>query len=229
MEREMKQTLKIATIAVAVFAGIGGTAYANGTFREAPAPVIVPKVVTPPPAPTPPPPQPAPPAKAPSSAGPYISGAVGLGIPQNAEFDGVAYKMDNGIVYNGAIGYDFKPGRIELGVGYQAHDYTDFPQYGDISALTVMANGYYDFEASKDVFPYVMAGLGIADINTPDDYVNETVFAWQIGAGVGFKVAKDVTLDVGYRYLKPDDMTSVQNENVSWAGHNVMVGLRYQF
>ncbi len=50
-------------------------------------------------------------------------------------------KLNNSMVINGAVGYNINPGRLELGVGYQSHKYTDFhPQWGDMSFLTVMGN-----------------------------------------------------------------------------------------
>ena len=163
-----------------------------------------------------------------ASAKPYVSGSIGLGLEGNAVFDGADFKQDNSVVVNGAIGYNFKPVRVELGVGYQKHDYSDYPEYPGLSFLTVMANGYYDFDLGSEFSPYVTAGVGIADVNTTDNYVDQTVFAWKVGAGVGVKIASNVTIDLGYQYLKPEGLSSVKPEKVSWAGHNILAGIRYE-
>jgi opacity protein-like surface antigen len=165
-----------------------------------------------------------------AAAGPYVSGAVGIGLPEDARFNGVGDRLNNSIVVNGAVGYNFKPARVELGVGYQSHAYTDhFSEWGDLSYLTVMANGYYDFDAVSGVSPYVMAGAGVVDVNTGDDWVNESTFAWQVGTGVGIKVSKTATVDFGYRYLRTEGLGSIMDEKVTWAGHNIVAGIRYDF
>jgi len=164
-----------------------------------------------------------------ASANPYVSGSIGLGLQGNAAFDGVDYKLDNSVVGNGAIGYNFKPVRVELGVGYQQHAYIDYPEYADVSFLTVLANGYYDFNLGSEFSPYLTAGVGMADVKTADHYVEQTVFAWKVGAGVGVKVASNVTLDLGYQYLKPEGLSSINHEKVSWAGNNILAGIRYEF
>jgi opacity protein-like surface antigen len=162
-----------------------------------------------------------------SYAKPYVSGSIGLGLEGNAVFDGGDFKLDNSAVFNGAIGCNLKPVRVELGVGYQQHAYTDHPEWADLSFTTVMANGYYDFDMGSGLSPYVTAGAGIADVNTADNYVDQTVFAWKVGAGVGVKLASNVTFDLGYQYLSPEGLSSVIHEKVNWAGHNILAGIRY--
>ncbi|RXK87707.1 porin family protein [Chlorobaculum sp. 24CR] len=214
----MKQTSKMVMVAAALLAGFSGNAWANGTeMPPEPAPY------TPPPAPMEAPaPAPAPVVKA-CDEGMYISGAAGIGFAsldsgQNIFND----DLDSGLVLNGALGYNFGSARLEAAVGYQSHDLSNYDE--DVSLLTVMANAYYDFDAGSGVKPYVMAGAGIANADSSDDD-SETVFAWQVGAGLGFEVAECTTLDLGYRYLKPNDF----DNNVKFESHNVTLGLRYQF
>lgn len=237
-------------VAVALLAGVSGTAWANGT--EIPPPE--PSPYTPPPAPVEAPaPAPAPVAK---NTGWYISGAVGIGIPgsfqaeccsdgrpqyednySNRESrpphhddhdDNCDFDLKNGLVLNGAIGYNFGSARLEGAVGYQKHDFSDVDQ--DISLLTVMANAYYDFDAGSGIKPYIMGGLGMANIDMSWTSENESVFAWQVGAGFGVEIAERTTLDLGYRYLKPnqfDTHSFLGDGDVDF--HNIMLGLRYQF
>ena len=192
---------------------------------------------------------------APAYAGYYVSGSVGLGIPGNLEYkspnlvdpDGsVIY--DNGVALNGAFGYNFGTTRVEAAIGYQQNAYnrevdSDGSVYHTswnpvllkdvsdfhLSVLTVMANGYYDFSAVSGFKPYVMAGAGIANFKSGDAWIDDTYFAWQVGAGIGVKIAKNTTFDLGYRYLRPVGMKDLDGWKVNWESHNILAGIRYEF
>ena len=173
-------------------------------------------------------------AIAPAYAALYVSGSVGLGIAGDFKESGYTYGVDSGFVVNGAVGYDFDEFRVEGAVGYQENDYTNDTL--GASLLTVMANGYYDLNAGSGFKPYVMAGLGIAHINADDDHgisdpwLDDTYFAWQLGAGVGYEVSENITIDVGYRYLKPEGIECpIDLNDVSWESHNILAGIRYKF
>lgn len=174
---------------------------------------------------------------APAYAAPYVSGSVGLGIAGDFKEPALdyVYGVDSGFVVNGAVGYDFDGLRAEAAVGYQENNYSNEDTLG-ASLLTVMANGYYDFNTEGKIKPYVTAGLGIAHIKAdddpgfPDPWLDKTYFAWQVGAGVGYEVSTNTTVDVGYRYLKPEGIEcSFHVTDVSWESHNILVGIRYKF
>lgn len=218
----MKKITRMATLGVFLLAGVSGTALANGTSAPEPEPV---RYMPPPP----PPPAPAPaPVVDTCEPGAYISGSVGIGIPEDIKTDSIGdQEMDNGLVLNGAIGYDFGDARLEAAVGYQKHDFNNYN--ADLSLLTVMANAYYDIDTGSDVTPYLMAGAGWAHADMSWNKTDD-VFAWQVGAGLGFKVAECTTLDLGYRYLKPNKIDSnYVPGGMKWALHNIMLGLRYNF
>lgn len=221
----MKKTATMATIAVALLAGMNSTAMANG--RQMPPPE--PQTYMPPPAPATAPAQAYRPAPMASYAedGPYISGSVGIGIPGTWKEDwGGENDMKTGIVLDGAVGYNFGTTRAEVAVGYQQHDFNTSD--ADVSFLTIMANGYYDIDMESDVRPYLMVGAGMASVDM--SWVNNprSIFAWQAGAGLGFKVSDNTTFDLGYRYFRPTDLDSNFGD-VKWEGHNILAGLRYQF
>ncbi|NTW83553.1 MAG: porin family protein [Chlorobiaceae bacterium] len=166
------------------------------------------------------------------AAGPYISAAAGLGIPGKFEESGGTWGVDSGIALNGAVGYDFNGLRAETAVGYQNSDY-EIADTGGVVMWTFMANAYYDINTGSDIQPYLMAGLGAAHIKADDDpvtsppWLDETYFAWQLGAGIGCKVSKTVTIDLGYRYLKPEGIRcDYHNSDVKWETHNIMAGIR---
>ncbi len=165
----------------------------------------------------------------PAVAQPYVSGSAGVGIAGDWVEQGWGIdELEAGLALNGAIGYDSGSTRIEAAVGYQQHDWKY--SLDDGSFLTVMANGYYDMETNSEITPYLMAGAGIlnADVSWASD--TSTSFAWQVGAGLGFKIDNNMTFDVGYRYLRPEGLESPANGNdVEWESHNILAGIRYNF
>ena len=174
---------------------------------------------------------------APAFAAPYCSSSVGLGMAGDFKEPsiGKVYGLNSGFAINGAVGYDFDGFRVEAAVGYQKNDYATEDNTGT-SLLTVMTNGYYDFKASSGVKPYVMAGFGIAHIKADDDpgitvpWLDNTYFAWQLGAGVGYNVSGNIIIDVGYRYVKPESIECPYHvTDVSWESHNILAGIRYKF
>ncbi|NTU52352.1 MAG: porin family protein [Chlorobiaceae bacterium] len=244
----MKQTTKMVTLAVALLAGLNGAAMANGTnmvtqepvtYSKAPEPVAVaayqqPAAAT---AVTVYQPATAPvavtvyqPVQVVSSSyeGPYISGMIGVAVPGTwKEEYGGDYKMKTGELLNGAIGYCFGATRAEVAVGYQQYDYKTLAE--DISFLTIMANGFYEFNTTSNIRPYVMAGAGVAKADVSWAADTESVFAWQLGGGLGFKVTDNTTFDIGYRHFRPEKLSALGGGNVKWESNNILVGIRYQF
>jgi outer membrane autotransporter protein len=114
---------------------------------------------------------------------------------------------------------------------------------------TVFANFYYDFKTGTAFTPYVGAGLGVAWINqkvsstfrgwtaaTDDVSKTTTNFAWNLGAGVGYALTDNVTVDLGYRYTNfgdgkkfssTDGTINFQTKDIQ--SHEALLGLRYQF
>jgi len=85
-------------------------------------------------------------------------------------------------------------------------------------SMGLMANVYYDFSTGSAFTPYVMGGIGVTRSKNTATFsgkystdnaavaqsytlksANKTGFAYAIGAGVGYEMAKDVVLDVGYK------------------------------
>ena len=221
METKMKNITRMTTLAAFLLAGVSGTAMAKGPETAPPEPVRY----TPPPPPPARPVPPPPPVVDTCEEGMYISGAAGIGFA-SVEVNGDDEDLDNGLVLNGAIGYDFGSARLEAAVGYQKHDLSDEDE--DVSLLTVMGNAYYDIDTDSDITPYLMAGAGWARAESSVDDDSETAFAWQVGAGLGFQVAECTTLDLGYRYLKPNTF-DFDGDDVKASSHNIMLGLRQTF
>ncbi|TLU87750.1 MAG: porin family protein [Chlorobium sp.] len=188
---------------------------------------------------------------APALATPYVSGSLGLGFSGNSDYttaggteikDSPEWKF--GVPFGAAVGIKQADFRIEAALGYQSHDvdkwrtsavgpYETPASTQSMSALTYMVNGYYDINLNKSsVSPYVMAGLGGATLNPAGTEMEDrstTVFAWQLGAGVGIQAAKNLTLDLGIRYLKPGEYKESNGGTCTLSYTNILAGIRYEF
>lgn len=185
-----------------------------------------------------------------AAEGPYLSVNAGITMPTDSDFDemdeygdtyNVELSYDTGFAGGAALGYNFGAGRIEAELGYKKAD-TDkisVDTYygsgsasvdGDLSVLSFMANGYIDFNASPTIKPYLMAGIGMASVAIDGEGVDDddTVFAYQAGAGIGFALNDKVTLDLSYRYMGTQD-AEIEGEDLEYGSHNILAGVRVQF
>ncbi len=122
---------------------------------------------------------------------------------------------------------------------------------------TLFLNAYYDFHNSTAFTPYVGAGIGMAFLNTKgdiggwDDTAGDgtsgstgsrtvTNFAWNVGAGVGYDITENFTVDLGYRFAGLGEAQTKwikDDTGYNWAKakaeavymHQVMLGLRVTF
>jgi opacity protein-like surface antigen len=76
---------------------------------------------------------------------------------------------------------------------------------------TWFANAYIDYRLTDRIYPFVGAGIGIDTMNASYSrqsgryYINEngtteTNFAWNVQAGIAYRLTDYVTLDLSYRY-----------------------------
>lgn len=167
------------------------------------------------------------------------------------------YNLGSGLNVIGSIGCDYGSFRFEAEVGYQKSDvktaingndvegpyehpideqgynFTTVPwdMNGDVSVLSLMANGFYDFDLGSKVELYATAGVGIAEVSFknvheivtiagdgsggyvfypnpgPGYTAHETTLAWQVGAGIAVPIADSIKLDLRYRYFTTTDFT----------------------
>lgn len=166
-------------------------------------------------------------------AGWLVAGAVGYSLAQvtpglraevevayrDNQVDGVFSSSDGGAATTGTLDYDH-------------------------SALSVMANVWYDFDVGG-IRPYIGGGLGWADVEADGTYltallvatpfsVSDSGFAWQAGAGVNFQVAPSMQLGVGYRYfsgpevrLLPPIATNTASGELDYDNHAATVTLTF--
>lgn len=169
---------------------------------------------------------------------PYASMTTGVTFLNDSD---LSYPEERGSVdfetgYNlgAALGYDFGPGRVEVEIAYRDNEANRLTRQGtttevdgNFSALSFMVNGYYDFRNRSIVTPFVTAGLGYANVDA-EDFDDHTVFAYQVGAGVGIALNKQVSLDLGYKYFATDDPEFDEVE-AEYSSHNLIAGLRFSF
>ena len=181
-----------------------------------------------------------------ASEGNYYSFSVGAGVASDAEFTFEGdpkedVELDTGLVLGAAFGRGFGNYRVEGEIGYQKNDLGkiksgpdagDEPN-GDVSSLSLMCNGYYDFEnlTQGGFTPYVSVGVGAVqlDVSLEDGSDKDIVFAWQVGAGVERSLNDTMFLDIFYRYFDPlKGSFTIDDDSldVDTASHNFMVQLR---
>lgn len=180
----------------------------------------------------------------------YVTAGAGVGKVTESSYDadpGVGFSFeadfDSGILLNGGIGYNFGNIRAEGAIQYQKNDLDTISLFGgtadaggDVEATSYMLNGYFDINPHAGINPFVTAGIGAARIEANDHSVGglpigsaeDTVFAWQVGAGLGFNLSERVALDATYRYFSTDNPRFDVVE-AEYASHNVSFNLRYNF
>jgi opacity protein-like surface antigen len=162
-------------------------------------------------------------------------------------------EYDSGLALNLALGYKFGPTRLEGEIGYQKNDFDDVtvsiagvgsaslknagvPFSGDVKTTSFLMNGYYDFTNDSAFTSYLTAGLGLAKVKASFDLPSvgysgsdsDTVFAYQLGAGVEYALNQTVSLDVRYRYFATSD-PSFDTLDAEFGSHNLMLGAKIKF
>lgn len=104
-----------------------------------------------------------------------------------------------------------------------------------IDSQSLMVNAYYDINTGTKFTPYLGAGIGYAKVKGKANIsalgsgsIDDNNFAWQIGAGVGYAVNENVSIDAGYRYVDNGDF-SEYGINVDSTAHELYLGARYGF
>lgn len=162
-----------------------------------------------------------------------LGGAVGvnaksLGLPMRAELE-YAWRSD--------LDYNARPTFVNAATP------TSFKSH--LNSQTLFLNLYYDIETGTAFTPYVGAGIGWAWNRTEAtgtviatgasrDYTKTTDdFAWNIGAGCAYRLTDNWKVEAGYRYVNlgkvvwGDSQSQLTSKDIT--GHEVLLGLRYQF
>jgi len=127
--------------------------------------------------------------------------------------------------------------RVEGEIGYRMFDLDEFtiggvpiPIDGDVSVITFMANGYYDFDmGNSPLSPYVGLGLGLvyAEVEFSSPFFgsfkdDDTEGAYQVMAGIGYEISPTTVLTAGYRFFSIFESDPIMV-------HDFSVGARFMF
>jgi len=181
----------------------------------------------------------------------------------NAPTPGSTLQVTNSVEFGWggdlAVGRTFGPLRLEAELGRTENKSKSYsatspiqitlPQTGKNNATRYMANGYYDLpQSGLPLRVYVGAGLGAADAhvttfaaparapNAPPSQlldIQQTVFAYQLMAGVSHDLTPRLALTAQYRWfdagtIKGHDSRG-ERATRDMAGSNFDLGLRYAF
>ncbi len=164
-------------------------------------------------------------------------------------------KFDPGVYVGGTAGFDYGLLRLEEELSYRYSDIKSITDQsngfqfqnvdGNLGALTVMTNAFIDLHNASPITPYFGGGLGFAVLDLSDTVAgappqgllyhggSETVFAYQVGAGLEIAINRMLSLDIGYRYFATDkanfESDSLSTTNLKLESHNAVVGLRMKF
>ena len=183
-----------------------------------------------------------------SIAAAYVSGNVGAVWVNDSDAeddigDEAEFTFDSGYGVTAAVGYTFESYytyRTEIEFGYRDNDFDkikafglSLPIDGDVKTLSLMANGFCDLMPNSQISPFLGGGLGIANVEADLDYPglgseDDTVFAYQVAAGVSFAASENVNIDVQYRFMGTADPDFGVIE-AEYQTHNAMIGMRFGF
>lgn len=184
----------------------------------------------------------------------YVAGSVGYTAADDFETDvSVEANIKNGYAVTGGLGRSFGALRGEIEGSYRRSKVDQarglglvVEGNGDVSALSAMANIYFDPALELGpVQPYVGGGVGVSRFRArnveavgvpgiPPLSGTETGFAWQLMAGVGLPLSEQATLTAGYRYFATPDVkakvASLGSVEVDGLGlHAAEIGLHLRF
>ena len=158
----------------------------------------------------------------------YVSASGGAAFTMDADNEGgglsIESEFDTGFSFTGAGGYAFANGiRVEAEIGYRGADVDtrtitndgglgvaglSGEADGDVRVLSAMANAWYDFAVDFPVTPYVGGGIGFANVDAEASFAgvtivddDDTVFAYQAGAGAAYPLTETLSVFAGYRFF----------------------------
>lgn len=172
--------------------------------------------------------------------------ARGSGVKVDAD-------LDAGYVIGGALGYEVPVMgglRFEVEGAYRSNDVSSVrvngnrnKADGDLSAWSVMFNVAKDMPLTDRLSLYAGGGIGFAGVDADFGYgsarVNEkdTVFAWQVFAGVSYEVMNNFELYTEYRFFQAVDPelsrsaggSSQRLDGDSYNNSGLLLGARFHF
>ena len=176
------------------------------------------------------------------AAGAGVSVATGDGVSVAA---GVELPLCNGDAIRTELEYSYRDGAGKTKKYFDEGDIASNKM--SVRNQNVMLNAYYDFNTGTKFTPYVGGGIGLAHLKASSkfagtdgaDYAAGKIkessnnFAWNLAAGVGYEVNRNITVDLGYRYVDNGDLTKTMYTGdrfkVESEAHEILLGARFSF
>lgn len=169
----------------------------------------------------------------------------------NGEED-YSVEAKTGYIFGGAVGMMvWDPLRLEVEVSYAQWDadevssddagFQDEEADGDMDALFLLGNAWFDIDTGTSFKPYLGGGAGVAWADADTNFRGadegygdgELGFAFQLGGGLKVDLTEHVALDIGYRFkgildvdLNDSDGGGVY-EGADFYSHNIQGGVTF--
>ncbi|MBF0332928.1 MAG: OmpA family protein [Alphaproteobacteria bacterium] len=178
----------------------------------------------------------------------YVGAQTGLNMAADADADAAgvnrSIEHDAGWGVLGQLGVGLGQFRLEAEVGWRDNGVSDvngLSADGNMQALSLMGNAYFDIPTSGPITPYVGAGLGVAQVTADnvrqgaaaviDDEASGLAYQGIVGAA--WKLNQNLSLKADYRYFATEDLdmndAAGRSTEVSYDAHSIMVGFSWRF
>ena len=201
--------------------------------------------------------------------GAYVSGFLGINVNPDTDVSSTDFvtnsdfndrvEFDPNINIGGTAGYDFGIVRLEGELSYKNAGIKSITSQsgnrfrnvdGNIGALAMMFNGFFDLHNNSPLTPYLGGGIGFASLHLSDTTgidtsggtaqritlygaADDTVFAYQVGTGVEIALNRQFSLDLGYRYFVTNRATFDSDlaiaTSMKFESHNAALGFRFKY
>ena len=142
------------------------------------------------------------------------NGEIGAGVG-STQMDSDT-NLDSGIGLAVRGGYFFNPAwELE---GQLASATAEFSGTSDDATFrNYMVNGVYNFQTPKEIVPYVLAGVGMADVENNASGASDNATAFQVGGGSRFFFGKEkrAAFRVDISMIQQQFDTTITNTNIS--------------
>jgi opacity protein-like surface antigen len=189
----------------------------------------------------------------------YLGGHGGLLVVDESRNESAQgrfnLKFDPGTHTGVVLGFDLADsypnigtGRMELEASLRQSDAEritfsegPLPATGKVRVESLLLNTFGEYRESAPWLPYFGVGAGVARVRMENVSVlgetivddEDTVFAWQVGAGLGLQAFRHLAFDLGYRYFQAHQPKFTDSEGVEsrarYRAHSVLLGARLMF
>ncbi len=179
-------------------------------------------------------------------SGIYVGGIVGASYRPDTTLSSPSLGSETmefhvGFTFGGFIGYNFGNNfRLEGEISYRENEIrTSGGEDPQAATSSMMLNGYYELPLMQPLNLYFGGGLGVATAQLETIslgqmiHANETLFAYQLEAGIGWNYNPKVNFSMGYRFFDAADPEFVlpagQRVRMDLENHEVILKMRYLF